>query len=439
MRSLRPARATVFVRVLGLMLACVVAVQLVNFALHLAVGPPPPRLYSIGQVAAVLRAGADPTGQIRLSADSEPPAMGGAMSRALSHALAVQLGRPTDHVRVGQSNPPNIIMEGLPRRGPRGDPSRDVRDGVLVGDFVAAVRQPDGKWMAARPRNSRSSAWLWRSLLWLLAALVAAIPFAWILARRVARPIGLFAAAAERIGRDPRAAPLSIEGPAEIADAASAFNEMQRQLNQYVEDRTMMIGAIAHDLRTPLMRLSLRLENAPDGIRQGCEREVSEMQAMIRATADYVRDATQIGERRRLDLRSLTESLVDDYADRGEPVTLAPGDNPIVEGDAVALKSLLANLIENALRYAGQAEVHIAQEGRQAMLEVRDCGPGVPDDELPRVFEPFYRGERSRNRDTGGIGLGLASVRGVARAHGGNATIENRPDGGVVARVVLPI
>jgi len=430
------ARSTVFVRVLGLMLACVVAVQLVNFALQLMVGPPPPRLYSVGQVAAVLRSGTDPSGEVRLSVDVEPPEMGGAMSRALSGALALQLDRPLHQVRVGQYNPPSIVG---PPRGPRSDATPDVRDGVLVGDFIAAVRRQDGKWIAARPTDSRSGAWFRRSLLWLLAALAAAIPFAWVLARRVARPIGLFAAAAERLGRDPRAEPLPIEGPAEIAHAATAFNEMQRQLNQYVEDRTVMIAAIAHDLRTPLMRLSLRLETAPAATRQGCEFDVAEMQAMIRAATDYVRDLSQVRARRRLDLRSLAESVVDDYADRNKPVTLAPGEALIVEGDVIALKSVLDNLIANALRYAGEAEVRVSRKDGFAELEVCDRGPGVPEDELPRVFEPFYRGERSRNRDTGGIGLGLASVRGVARAHGGSATLDNRPEGGVIAKVVLPI
>lgn len=282
-------------------------------------------------------------------------------------------------------------------------------------------------------------AWQQRTILSLMAALAAAIPFAWFLARRVSAPIGLFAAAANRIGRDPRAPPLAIEGPVEIAEAATAFNEMQRRLNAYVEDRTMMIGAIAHDLRTPLMRMSLRLESAPEEVRSGCERNLDEMQAMIRAATDYVRDVTQVGPRRRLDLRSIAESVVDDYADRGHPVTLAQGEHLVIEGDALTLKAGLENLVGNAIRYAGDAEVTIRQEGDKAVIEVRDHGPGIADDDLPRVFEPFFRGERSRNRDTGGIGLGLASVRGMARAHGGNVELSNHDEGGVLARIILPI
>ncbi|MDR6790415.1 signal transduction histidine kinase [Sphingomonas sp. BE138] len=435
------ATGTVFVRVLGVMLGCAAAVQLVSFALHLALGPPPPRLYSLGEVAAVLRGAPDTTGEVKVSIDAEPPETRDPMARALTRALAIQLGRSLADVRVGQSSPPRIVggPPGEPGPARREDAAPDVRDGVLVGDFVAAVRQADGRWLTAQPANSRTNAWLGRSTVWLLAALLTAIPFAWVLARWVARPIGVFAAAAERIGRDPRAAPLPIEGPAEIAHAAAAFNEMQRRLNQYVEDRTLMIGAIAHDLRTPLMRLSLRLENAPLTVRDGCERDIADMQAMIRATADYVQDVTRVGARRRLDLHTLAESVVDDYADRGEPVTFQGGDGVIVEGDAAALRSVLDNLIENALRYAGAAEVHLRSDGPHAVLEVVDRGPGVPEEELARVFEPFYRGERSRNRDTGGIGLGLASVRGVARAHGGDASLANRAGGGAVARVVLPV
>ena len=138
-------------------------------------------------------------------------------------------------------------------------------------------------------------------------------------------------------------------------------------------------------------------------------------------------------------MRSLAESVADDFADRGDAVALHPGDPLALEGDAPSLKALIANLVGNAVKYAGHAEVEVRREGGVAIVEVCDSGPGMAPADLARAFEPFFRAEQSRNRDTGGSGLGLASVRAVARAHGGDATIENRPGVGLLARVTLPI
>jgi signal transduction histidine kinase len=428
-----------FVRILGVLLACVVAAQLVNFGLMLLMGPPPPPIYSVSQVAAVLRKGTDATGDFKARTESNPARSEDAMAQALAGALARQLGVGDDSVRLKLFNPPHLVGRRWHDRRGADMMMPGQRDGVLVGDFTASLRRADGTWLSVLPSRSRFGAWRMRALLWLLAALAAATPFAWMLARRAARPIGMFATAAERIGRDPHADPLPVKGPAEIAHAATAFNEMQRRLNRYVDDRTMMVAAIAHDLRTPLMRLGLRLEKAPADLRDAAERDVAEMEAMIVAATDYVRDVTRTGPRRKLDLRALAEAVVDDHADRGGNVTLAPGDALVMTGDASALKAILNNLVENALRYGGDAEVSIEEAEGHATLEVRDHGGGFAEDDLPRAFEPFFRGERSRNRDTGGMGLGLASVRGLARAHGGDATIENHAGGGALARVRLPL
>lgn len=435
----RPLIASVFVRILLVLLACVVTVQAVNFGLFLIVGPPPPRVYAVSSIAEVLRGDAARPGELRLEIRDEARQSRGGLPASLANALARQLGVAGDQVRLEMIGPAGAI--GLPvRAGPMTGPHMSaLADGVVAGDFVAALRRADGRWTILRPAQSRTGQWQRRTLLWLVTALVAIIPFAWILARRVSRPITMFAKAAQRIGRDPKAEPLRIHGPSEIIHAAAEFNEMQRRLNRYVEDRTMMIGAIAHDLRTPLMRLSLRLDTLPEEVRRACEADLTEMQAMIRAAADYVRDLTQTGSRRRLDLRSLAESVVDACVDREEAVTMTAGESVVVEADPTALQAVLINLIGNALRYAGDAEVSVTREQDQAILMVRDHGAGVPEADLPRVFLPFFRGEPSRNRDTGGIGFGLASVRGIARGHGGEATLINHPDGGVLVRVILPL
>jgi signal transduction histidine kinase len=432
---------SLFWRVFLVMLLSVAAVQALNVALVVFITPPTPRIFSVPQVATALRTGRDASGEVLVTREASNPAPFDARSMRIRRLMAAQLELPMDLVHVHFGGPPPIVFGQMPRR--EGYPERarspDARNQILFGRFTVAVRQPDGSWRIARAARTGFESWRWRAFLWLLAALVAIAPFAWLLARRLTKPIAAFGEAAERLGRDPRAAPLPLGGPAEIADAAAAFNRMQARLNRYVEDRTMMIAAIAHDLRTPLMRLGLRLERAPEPLRSASEADIRDMQAMIQAALGFFRDGNQIGERRRLDLRSLIESVTDELEDRGEPVTLHDGEPLVIEGDAAGLKSLIANLVGNALKYGGDAEVRLSRIDGHALIEVRDHGPGIADEDLHRLFEPFFRSERSRNRDTGGIGLGLSSVRGVARAHGGDATIANHPGGGAVARVTLPV
>ena len=309
---------------------------------------------------------------------------------------------------------------------------------VLMGDFAVSARL-NGRWRTVHLTGTQSFLWHMRSLIWLLVAMVVVAPLAWLAARTLARPIRLFADAARRLGRDPKAPPLEIRGPPEIREAATAFNEMQGRLNRYVEDRTTLMAAVAHDMRTPLMRLALRLENAPTALRDACEEDIKDMDAMMSAVMSFVRDMSQPSRRQKVDLRSLAESVTHDFVDAQAMVLLFEGPPLIMEGDPSALKTVLQNLVGNAVKYAEGADVSLYQDGDCAVIEVADRGPGLSDDDLQRAFDPFFRAERSRNRDTGGIGLGLASVRAVARAHGGEAALSNRPGGGLVASVRLPV
>jgi len=435
-------RRSLFWRVFLMMLISVAAVQALNVVLVVFITPPTPRIYSVPQVVAALRNGSDPSAELLLSRGMQEPEPPDERGNRLAVIIAGQLGVTVEKVRVHfGSGPPPMVFGPMPRREglPGGRRSPDARNQIMFGHFTVSVQQTDGSWMSARGARTGFESWRWRAFLWLLAAMLVVAPFAWLLARRLTKPIAAFGEAAERLGRDPRAAPVPLGGPAEIADAAAAFNRMQARLNRYVEDRTTMIAAIAHDLRTPLMRLGLRLEQAPEPLRSRSEADIGEMQAMIQAALAFFRDDNRACERRRLDLRSLVESVTDDLADRGEPVVLRDGDPLVIEGDALGLKALVGNLVGNALKYAGDAEVTLTRADGHAVIEVRDHGPGIDADDLEHLFEPFYRGEGSRNRDTGGIGLGLSSVRGVARSHGGDATIANHPDGGAVARVTLPV
>lgn len=341
---------------------------------------------------------------------------------------------------------------GGPRRGP-GDghdgprPPRANFGGFdfpreepfIVGDFKLAVQQDDGRWTVIAPKpDFRLDTWQERILLILGLSLVCVAPLAWLFARQLSGPITAFAGAAERLGRDPRAAPLELKGSAEVIAAAKAFNMMQERLRRYVEDRTAMVGAVAHDLRTPLTRLRFRIEAVPDDVRAKLASDIDQMEAMIAATMAFVRDTTRPAERTKLELASLLESIIDEAAETGGEASVELGEKIIIDGDPIALRRLLTNLVENGLKYGGSVQGRVRAEGRLAVIEIDDNGPGIAPAELDRVFEPFYRGEPSRNRETGGIGLGLAVVRSVARAHGGDATLHNLPEGGLRARVELP-
>jgi signal transduction histidine kinase len=219
----------------------------------------------------------------------------------------------------------------------------------------------------------------------------------------------------------------------------TAFNEMQDRLRRYVEDRTSMVAAIAHDLRTPLTRLRFRVEAAPEEARAKMNSDIDQMEAMIAATLTFVRDANGDPQRTRLELSSLLESVIDDMAETGADVSVEQTQKVVIDADSLALRRLLTNLLENAVKYGLRARARLSVSDRLAQIDIDDDGPGVPALELNRVFDPFYRREPSRSRQTGGIGLGLSVARSIARAHGGDVTLINRPLGGLTARVTLPI
>ncbi|MGC4251518.1 MAG: HAMP domain-containing sensor histidine kinase [Sphingobium sp.] len=428
-----------------MMLAAVLAAQLVNFVVVLAVRPPTPEIYSLSAIAEMLRTGN--VDKRRFSLTSEPVfpgAMGDDEGAALSRAvLARALGTSPDRLVFAPARPQSRpFVFGLPPP-PREPPylrpgSADSDPDMIVGPFSASWRLPDGSWRSLRPIRGVLDPWQWQALLALTGALVATAPFAWFFARRLARPIRQFAAAAERLGRDPQAPQLALDGPREIAGAAATFNAMQTRLQRYVEGRITMVAAIAHDMRTPLMRLAFHVEAVPEGLRMRLQAEIDEMNAMIGNALAFVRDMRQQSVRRRFALRALIESVCEAYADLGRDVTLAPGDEMVIEADIQGIKTMLENLIGNALAYGGHASVTLRARDRQAFIEIEDGGPGIPEAEMERVFEPFHRLEPSRSRETGGVGLGLASARAVVTAHGGGITLINLHPG-LRACVVLPL
>ncbi|MCY1647178.1 ATP-binding protein [Caulobacter sp. SL161] len=467
--------APLFVQALELVIVTLVAAQLISIAVIFTLPPPPPEFYRSSEIVRALKTGqpvqprdgrllvVKQDGSIRAGNPETP-------RRAdFKAGIGKALGVPANRVELQIDNGPRFFVRRTPVTPPRPDAppagangrpgarepfareggapgggdnarSAQARDEPLIfGDFKVGVRQSDGRWLVVEPKPTlRFDSWQQRILLILLLSVIAVTPLAWLFARRLAQPITAFADAAERLGKDPRTPPLSITGSGEVVAAANAFNMMQERLRRYVEDRTAMVGAIAHDLRTPLTRLKFRIEAAPEDIRPKLAADIDQMEAMISATLGFVRDTNRPAERTKLELSSLLESVMDEAAETGGDATVERTEKTVIEGDPVALKRLVSNLVENALKYGGRARGRVFSEDGMAIIEIDDDGPGVPPAELERVFEPFYRGEPSRNRETGGIGLGLAVVRSLARAHGGDVVLANRLGGGLRATVKLP-
>jgi hypothetical protein len=262
---------------------------------------------------------------------------------------------------------------------------------------------------------------------------------------RLMRPVRLLAAAADRLGRDVNAPPLEETGPVEVRTAAHAFNEMAARIRRFVADRTQMLAAIGHDLRTPITRLRLRAEFMDDDEqRRKMLADLDEMEQMIAATLAFARDDAAAEPASPIDIAALCRTVADEAADArpelAEAISYSGPERLVVRARPVALKRAMANLVTNALAYGGAARLTLSPpEGGAVRLAVEDDGPGIPASEMENVFAPFRRLEGSRNRETGGTGLGLTITRNILRAHGGDVTLRNRPGGGLTAVASLPV
>ncbi|HEX6859324.1 MAG TPA: ATP-binding protein [Caulobacteraceae bacterium] len=441
----RTGGAPLLAQVIGLVIVSLLAAHAISLIILFSLPPPPPEAYRLSEVAGALtRTGETPTIEgrplvTRLRAGPPAPAPPNRRRGEFRERLAEQLNVPPRDIVIGEAAPVRLHRhKGPPPPGVRLR-GRRFEDAMIFAPFEVAVRQPNG-WLTVEPKPSfRWTSWQGRILLTLLLSVLAVAPLAWWFARRLSAPIVAFAGAAERLGRDPRAPPLSLPGSGEVQAAVAAFNGMQERLRRYVEDRTAMVGAIAHDLRTPLTRMRFRIEGAPEELRAKLAQDIDQMEAMVSAALGFVHDATHAAERTKLELASLVETVFDEAAETGADAAIEPGERIVIEGDPLALRRLVANLVDNAVKYGGRARGRVFRKGDHAIIEVDDDGPGIPAGEMERVFEPFFRGEPSRNRETGGAGLGLAVVRALARAHGGDVTLHNRPQGGLTARVSLPL
>ena len=258
-------------------------------------------------------------------------------------------------------------------------------------------------------------------------------------ARRLARPLRELSSAAEQLGGSGDAPPLTPRGPREVQTTIRAFNRMQERLRRFNDDRTRMLAAMSHDLRTPLTRLQLRLEDVEDvGRRQKMLAELQIMAEMVESTLSFARDDTRHEPRSLVDLSALIEGICEDAADAGEPVTFSGPRAVTMSCRPTGIRRTISNLVDNAVKYGGSAAVSLAGEAERIIVTVEDQGPGIPRHEREKVFEPFYRLDRSRNPDTGGVGLGLSVARSIIWEHGGDIILANRQGGGLSVRLELP-
>jgi signal transduction histidine kinase len=377
-------------------------------------------------------------------------------------AVLAELHRGLEMVPVLSSSPPEVDMPEMPppERAllrvnmnliPLGAPQIRWRELVIYGghswhEAVIGMRFPDGEWLNVTAELESLRPWHSPTFLvsFVLMTVAAAGLTLWAV-RRLTGPVRTLALAAEALGRDVNAPPLPENGPTEVAVAAVAFNTMAARIRRFVEDRTELLTAIGHDLRTPITRLKLRAEFVEDDEQRGkILADLEELEAMVSATLAFGRDARTTEPVSHLDLAELLRTILDEAGDaKPDVLDKLNYEGPAhltVQARSLSLKRVFVNLVANAVNYGGSARVRLARrDPGMVVVEVEDDGPGISAGELDRVFEPFHRGEPSRNRETGGVGLGLPIARNIMRAHGGDVTLANRPSGGARATVTLPV
>lgn len=297
--------------------------------------------------------------------------------------------------------------------------------------FALSVRQDDGQWLTAAPQRPLLGVWQRNILISLGLTLLMLLPLAWIFARRLTRPFRVLAGALGERGQA-----LRQEGPRELREAAAAIDAMRNRLASEAGERARMLTAIAHDLRTPLTGLRLRIEAAPEPQRSRMVADVERMQAMIGEVLTFARDAAMPTDL--IDVRLLMAEIVHEMSGHGSALFLLDGDDAQVLAPAPAFHRAIENLLQNAVEYAGGGTVSVERVATSVRISISDSGPGIPAADRERLLRPFERGEASRNRNTGGAGLGLSIVRDFAARHQGQFTLNDAPGGGTLAVLDLP-
>lgn len=316
-----------------------------------------------------------------------------------------------------------VRVESIPGQGKRMQAHLTLSDGSPLTIDVHPRPTPIAQWLPYV----------------LVVQLLLLILCCWFAVRQSIRPLVALAKAADALDPNARAEPLSETGPNELVRAARAFNAMRERIARFVEERVQILAAISHDLQTPITRMKLRAEMAEDSEdKRKMVHDLAEIETLVQEGLAYARATHGGGEPpSRIDIGAFVESLAYDYQDTGKAVSILRNLGGAIETRPNALRRILTNLTDNAIKFGGAAELSVYREGGAVVIDVLDRGPGIPEDKLESVLQPFVRLEQSRNRETGGSGLGLAIAHQLALAIGGSLTLRNRDGGGLAAQVRL--
>lgn len=327
---------------------------------------------------------------------------------------------------------------------------RDWREGR--GRFMRGFRPPrdalflsvelaPGRWVTAQSRLPRDPP---RFLGWLVGQtlvlyVIVLVPLL-LVGRRIARPLDDLTRSAEQFATTGAADPVMERGPGDVRRLTTAFNAMRARLLAMLTEKDRMLGAIGHDLRTPLASLRVRAESVEDeGERARMSETILEMSRMLDDILSLARAGRSMEPVQKVDLAALADAVVEDFVELGAQADMAESARMVVSVKPQLMKRALRNLVENAVKYGERAHVALVRDTQEVRIDVKDDGPGMPEDRMADMMEPFTRIEESRSRDTGGAGLGLALVRAIMTEHGGELRLANRPEGGLCASLVLPV
>jgi signal transduction histidine kinase len=404
-----------------------------SFALVVALPKTAEKQVSMADIAAVLQGSAraaDHDVELSVEPQSPIPRSKSALQTKIVAALGKAIESP-DEVRIDFRG---FVLKGETNKLPSVDSSLSDLS-LSLARVTAAVRRKDGSWLVLRQDPPLLTIWHLQIIAAFCIFALLLIPIAWIVARRLSAPMLNLSLWLEQAEMDGNGTSPPEGGPRELRQVAAAIAEMSLRLRLQVEERTTMLAAVAHDLRTPLTALRVRSDAAPLTVRGPMIEDISRLEQMISQFLLYVRGASAGSTFVDLDLAELVARSIP------EPGRVRVSAHPPlpIRGNPLDLRRMLTNLIENAIRFGGGAEIVLAEEEGFATLTVRDEGPGLADEELERVFQPFYRTDQSRNSDTGGTGLGLAIVQAVVQAHAGQVRLRNLELGGLEALVRLPL
>ena len=353
-------------------------------------------------------------------------------------AMFADVGLPMRSVRVVEEDqrPPLRRIDSIRMRA-----MGDMRGGARGGRLTMAAEYAPGQWVVTQTRagnrTPRFGGWLaWQTLILYVIVL---LPLLWV-GRRLARPLGQLTRSAQQFARTGSADAVEERGPGDVRELTMAFNAMRGRIFAMLDEKDRMLGAIGHDLRTPLASLRVRAESVEDeGERARMSQTIDEMNRMLEDILSLARAGRSTEAAQKVDLSALADAVVEDFIELGSPVEMADSARAVASVRPQQIRRALRNLIENAIVYGERAHVSVVREDGAIRLVVADDGPGIAEDRMEEMMEPFTRMEGSRNRETGGAGLGLALVRAIMAEHGGALRLANRAGGGLEASLVLPV